>query len=179
MKQYLELFRVFCKVSLFTLGGGLAMLPFVEREVTEKRRWLSKDEFLDVFGMSQSMPGVMILNVATTVGYKIARTKGAVAAAAGTVLAPFISILLVAWFFIGVKDSPVAVKIFSGIRPAVMALITVPAITLSRAAKIRGAALLVPAAVALIIGIGRVHPAYVILAGSVIAFIRVLGARTS
>jgi len=146
--------------------------------VTEKRQWLSKDEFLDVFGMSQSMPGVMILNVATTVGYKIARTRGAMAAAAGTVFAPFISILLVAWFFIGIKDSPVTVKIFSGIRPAVMALVTVPVITLSRAAKIRGAVFLVPAAVAFIIGIGRVHPGYVILAGVAIAFIRVLGART-
>ncbi|MFA5100449.1 MAG: chromate transporter [Candidatus Omnitrophota bacterium] len=168
MKKYLDLFLVFFKVSLFTIGGGLAMLPFIEREVTEKNNWIPKDEFLDIFGISQSMPGVMILNVSTTIGFKIAGGRGAVSAALGTALAPFLCILMVAWFFLGIKDNPEVAKIFAGVRPAVMALVVIPVITLSRAAKIQGAVVLVPFAVAFAIGVLSIHPAYVILAGVVI-----------
>lgn len=177
MKVYFDLFWVFCKISLFTVGGGLAMLPLVEREVTDTRRWLDKEEFLDIFGISQSMPGVMILNVATTVGYKMCGVRGALAAAAGTVCAPFFVILLAAWFFLDMKGEPVVMKIFAGIRPAVMALVTIPVITLSRAARIQGIVVLVPAAVVFVIGVLRIHPAYVIFAGAGIMAVRILCRR--
>jgi chromate transporter len=172
MRKYLELFLVFCEVSLFTLGGGLAMLPLVEKEVTGKRQWLSKEEFLDIIGISQSMPGVMILNVATTVGYKVSGARGALAASLGTVVPPFASIIFIAWFFINIKDSPVVSKIFAGIRPAVMALVMIPVITLSRAAKIQGAVVAIPVAVVLAIGLLRINPAYVILSGLLVMIVR-------
>jgi chromate transporter len=176
MKKYFDLFLTFSVVSLFTLGGGLAMLPLLEREIIGKKQWLAKEEFLDIIGISQSMPGVMILNVATTVGYKIAGARGACAAAVGIVIPPFVSILVVAWFFLGVKDNPAVAKIFAGIRPAVMALVTIPVISLSRAAKIRGSVIVVPIAVALAIGALRINPAYVVLFGllvmAVIFFLR-------
>lgn len=179
MKKYLDLFFVFAKVSFFTLGGGLAMLPLVEREVTQKHGWLTREEFLDILGISQSMPGIMILNVATTVGYKILRIRGAVCAALATILAPFVSILTIAWFFAGIKDDPDVIKVFYGIRPAVMALVLIPVISLSRAANIRGPAVFVSVAVTLAIGVLRIHPAYVILAGILAAVMRIFLQRNA
>ncbi len=142
MSIYWELFKVFFNVSCFTLGGGLAMLPLIEDAVVEKRKWVTKEEFLDVFGISVSMPGVMILNVATNVGYKVKNIGGAIVAGLGTILPPFLSIVLVGWFFIYIKDNPVAHKIFAGIRPAVIALLVYTIWKLFRSVKFKTMTLL-------------------------------------
>jgi chromate transporter len=163
MKKCLELFFLFFRVSLFTLGGGLAMLPLVEREITENKKWLDKEEFLDIVGISQSMPGVMILNVATTVGYKISRLMGSVFACLGAILPPFISIVFVGWFFIKIKDSPIVERIFSGVRPAVIALVAIPVINLSRAAKINMKTFFIPLGVILAMLLFDIHPVSVIV----------------
>lgn len=173
MRKCLDLFFIFCRVSLFTLGGGLAMLPLIEKEITEGRKWLDKEEFLDVVGISQSMPGVMILNVATTVGYKIAGVKGAIWAAFGTVVPPFLSIVCVAWFFLKIKDSSVVTKIFAGIRPAVIALVAIPVVNLSKAAGINRVTFLIPIIVVLLLVVLNLNPVDVILIGIGINVLRV------
>ena len=150
------------------------MLPLVEREITEGRKWLDKEEFLDVVGISQSMPGVMILNVATTVGYKIAGIKGAIWASLGAVVPPFLSIVCVAWFFLKIKDAPLVTRIFSGIRPAVIALIAIPVVNLSKAAKINRATFIVPIIVILLLLILNLNPVEVILAGIAFNVLRII-----
>jgi len=139
------------------------MLPLIEREITETKKWIDKEEFLDIVGISQSMPGVMILNVATTVGYKISGLSGAVFACLGAILPPFISIVLAGWFFIKAKDSLAVKKIFSGVRPAVIALIAIAAFNLSKAAKINKLTFFVLSSVILAIVLLNVNPLYVIL----------------
>jgi len=173
MKRLTELFLVFARISAFTLGGGLAMLPLVEREITEKRRWLDKQEFLDVLVVANSMPGVMILNVATTVGYKTAGLPGAACAAAGTVLPPFAAIIAIAWFMFGMQGNAVVNRVFSGLRPAIIALIIVPVISLSRAARLKsGLAISGLVVIALLAGVSPVPIIFAALAvAAVFAFI--------
>lgn len=164
-----ELFLIFCRISLGTIGGGLAMLPWVEQELVARRKWIGREEFLDIFGIAQSMPGVMIVNVATTVGYRIAGATGALAAFAGTVLPPFATILAIAGYFLAVRESSLAQRLFGGIRPAVIALVVIPVISLSRALSRDWYSLAVPALTALAVVGGHVHPAHVILAGCALA----------
>jgi chromate transporter len=179
MKKCLDLFLIFCRASLFTLGGGLAMLPLIEREISEKRNWVEKEELLDIFGIAQSMPGVIILNVATCVGYKIAGILGAISAAVATVIPPFATIVCVAVFFLQIKDNPIVEKIFAGIRPAVIALIAIPVVNLSRAANINRITFIIPLSVIAAVVFLRLHPAYVVLIGIGINILYVLAKAKS
>lgn len=150
------------------------MLPLIETEISEKRKWVDKEELLDIFGISQSMPGVIILNVATTVGYKIAGIRGAISAALATVIPPFTAIIFVALFFLKIKDSLIVERIFSGIRPAVIALIAITVVNLSREANINRLTLIIPVAVVAFVSWLRLHPVYVILVGIGINILHVL-----
>lgn len=124
----LDLFFIFLKIGAFTLGGGYAMLGMVERIVVEKRHWIDEDEFSNMIAIVQTIPGVFAVNTALYVGYKLKGIKGATAAALGAVLPSFFIILIIASFFVEIKDNDVAARIFRGIRPCVVALILAPAV---------------------------------------------------
>ncbi len=159
-----QLFGSFLKIGLFTLGGGYAMLPLIEREVIERRRWVARDKFLELLTLAQSAPGPVSLNVAVFVGYRMRSYRGAVAAVAGVVIPSFVIILLIAMFFSDVKDNHVVEAIFKGIRPAVVALIAAPVIGLARGMGLyrAGLAVLVAAAVWRL----GVSPMWLIIAGA-------------
>ena len=127
-----ELFLSFSKIGAFTFGGGYAMIPLIQREVIDNKGWVGRDEFLDLLTLAQSAPGPISLNTSVFVGYKRAGYAGAVAALLGIVVPPFIVILLVALFFAGLRDNAVVDAAFKGMRPAVVALIVVPVISLAR-----------------------------------------------
>lgn len=128
-----ELFRSFFKIGMFTFGGGYAMVPLIEAEVIERRRWLAQDEFLDLLTLAQSSPGPIAINTSVFIGYKVRGLKGAVAASLGATLPSFLIILIVAIFFAGIRHNPVIDAAFKGMRPAVVALIVVPVFSLARA----------------------------------------------
>ncbi len=163
MRTCLRLFLTFFKVSMFTLGGGLAMLPLIQREVVERRKWIGRKEFLDIIAISNSFPGSIVVNVATPIGYKLTGRLGALFAAMGAVLPPFAAIVLVASLFLSVKDNPTVAAMFKGIRPCVVALISIAIIQLSRAAKIDKRTVLIPLGVILVVVVLRIHPLYVVL----------------
>ena len=94
MKMYLVLFWIFAKIGTFTLGGGYAMLPLIEREIVDNKKWIDRPEFLDLVAIAQSAPGILAVNMAIFVGYKIKGTLGSVVATLGAVLPSFIIILL-------------------------------------------------------------------------------------
>lgn len=131
-REVLRLFGSFFKIGCFTFGGGYAMIPLIEREVIDRRRWIDRREFLDLLTLAQSAPGPISLNTSVFVGYKTAGYGGAVAALTGIVVPPFMIILLIAMFFAGMRDNPVVEAAFKGMRPAVVALIVVPVISLAR-----------------------------------------------
>ena len=126
------IFASFFKIGAFTFGGGYAMIPLIEREVIDRRAWVARQEFLDLLTLAQSVPGPISLNTAVFVGYRMRGLRGAAAALAGTVLPSFVIILLIALFFADVRQNPVVDAAFKGMRPAVVALIIGPVVSLAR-----------------------------------------------
>ncbi|HKM31157.1 MAG: chromate transporter [Bacteroidales bacterium] len=164
MNMYWELFSVFFRVGAFTIGGGLAMLPVVEREVVDRKKWITKEDFTDLIAVTQTLPGVLAVNMAVAVGYRIKGVKGSLISVLGAVLAPFFSILVIAMFFQTFRENPVVERIFMGMRPVVVALITVPVITTMRSIGPRLSSGLIAAAAALLIWLFGVSPIWIILA---------------
>ena len=96
MNIYFAAFLSFFKIGTFTIGGGYAMIPLIEKEVVEVKRWLTKEDFLDIIALSQSLPGILAINVAIFVGYRLKGTRGSLVTALGTALPSFLIILLIA-----------------------------------------------------------------------------------
>ena len=166
-----EAFTTFFKIGIFTLGGGYAMIPLIEEEVVNKKQWVSKDEMLDLIAIAQSCPGVFAINIATFIGYKLRKTRGAVCTTLGTALPSFLIILAIAMFFSQFKDNPVVAAIFRGIRPAVVALIAVPTFNMARRAKIGWANCWIPIVSALAIWALGVSPIYIILIAGIAGYV--------
>ncbi len=150
---YLKLFITFFKIGLFTFGGGWAMISIIEKEIVDKHKWLSREDFLDLLAVAQSLPGILAVNISVAVGDKLQRTRGSLCAALGTILPSFFIILAIAIFLTPdlIKNNETVNKIFMGIRPAVVALIIAPVITSARAAKISWKTITIPIVVALLI----------------------------
>ena len=168
MNIYLQLFSSFAKIGAFTIGGGYAMIPFIQREVVERKKWLDKEEFLDVLAISQSAPGILIINISIFIGEKMRGVKGSIVSALGSALPSFIMILVIAYFFENYKDNEIVARIFQGIRPAVVALIAVPLITLSKAANLNIYTSFIPIITVLLIVLLGISPIWIILSGALL-----------
>lgn len=136
MTRLFEIFLVFFKIGMFTIGGGYAMLPIIQKEVVEAKGWMADEEFLDAISLTNSLPGPLATNSATFVGYRVAGVPGAVSAVLGAATPSVIIILLIAMVFQNIMDYPVVGYIFDGVRPAVVALILYAVVKLARSAKI-------------------------------------------
>ncbi|WP_027449056.1 chromate transporter [Xylanibacter brevis] len=167
MNIYLESFKTFFKIGIFTLGGGYTMIPLIEEEVVNKKQWVSKEEFLDIIAIAQSCPGVFAINTSIFIGYKLSKLRGAIATALGTALPSFLIILGIAMFFHEFQDNPIVASIFRGIRPAVVALIAVPTFNLAKSAHVSWANCWIPIGGALLIWLLGVSPIFIILAAAI------------
>ena len=168
---YLKAFASFFKIGLFTIGGGYAMVPLIEEEVVNKKKWISQEEFIDLLAISQSVPGVFAVNFSIFIGYKLRRFPGALALSLGTILPSFFIILAIALFFQQFKEYEAVEKIFKGIRPAVVALIVVPVITTAKSAHINLRTVIIPIAVTLAISLLGFSPVYCIILGALGGYI--------
>ncbi len=150
---YSQLFISFLRIGAFTFGGGWAMISLMEREVVENRKWISREEFLDLLAVAQSLPGILAVNISVAVGDKLRGMKGSTAAALGTIMPSFLIILAIAIFLTPdlIQHNPVINAIFRGIRPAVVALIVAPVITTAKASHIGWKTVWIPIVVALLI----------------------------
>ena len=117
-------------MGAFTIGGGYAMLPLIEDEMT-RRGWISKEDIQDIIVLAQSAPGILAVNMAIFTGHKIKGFKGSVVSAIGAVL-PSLVIILIAMFFTEFKDNDIVRRIFQAVRPAAVALILVPAVRMAQ-----------------------------------------------
>lgn len=131
------------------------MISIIEREIVDKYNWIERDEFLDLLAVAQSLPGILAVNIATTVGDRLHGIKGSALAALGSILPSFLIILAIAIFLTPdtIKNNHVLSAIFMGIRPAVVALIVAPVISSAKAAKIGWKTVWIPLIVALMISI--------------------------
>lgn len=156
MNIYLQLFFTFFKIGAFTFGGGWAMISIIEKEIVDKHKWISREDFIDQLAVAQSLPGILAVNISVAVGDKLRSTRGSVAAALGTIMPSFLIILAIAIFLTPdlIKNNQHISAIFRGIRPAVVALIIAPVISSAKAAKITWRTAMIPISVALLIWSG-------------------------
>ena len=123
MKEYMELFMAFARVGVLTFGGGYAMLPILQREVAEKKNWVTEEELMDYYAIGQCTPGVIAVNTATFVGQKRKGIPGGVIATLGVVFPSLIIISVIAAFISNFSDMAVVQNAFAGIRACVCVLI--------------------------------------------------------
>jgi len=123
MKNLWELAIIFLKIGCFMFGGGAAMLPLLQRELVDRKHWLSEEKLVDFYSIGQSTPGIIAVNVATFTGYYREGIKGAIIATLALVTAPIIVILSLAHILALYTDNIYVIKAFSGIRIVVVALI--------------------------------------------------------
>ncbi len=134
LKSLWDLFSVFFKIGLCTFGGGIAMLPLLERELSEKRGWTTSNELLDYFALGQATPGIIAVNVATFVGYKRAGIAGGVIATLGMVFPSIVIITVIAKFISNFSEIVWVQKALRGINVAVAAILTMAVYNFSKKA---------------------------------------------
>ena len=132
MKKLIELFISIFKIGAFTFGGGYAMIPLIEEEVVNNKGWLSKEEFVDILIVAQSLPGALAVNTSIFLGYKISGILGAITTLIAVILPSFFIILIIAIFFMQFRNNYYINAAFQGITAAVPMLVLVGAISLSR-----------------------------------------------
>jgi chromate transporter len=167
MTIYRQLFGIFFKIGTFTIGGGYAMIPVIENEIVTKRQWVPKEDFLDLLAVAQSAPGILAVNMAVFVGFKLRGVRGSIVTALGTVLPSFLIILAIAVFFHHFKDNTTIERIFKGIRPATVALIAYPVFSMAKTAKINRYTIWIPVVSAWLIARLGVSPVWIIMAAGV------------
>lgn len=147
------------------------MIPIIQTEVVEKRKWIDQEQFLDLIAIAQSCPGVFAINISVFIGYKLRKLRGALCTALGTALPSFLIILLIAMFFHRFMEVGWIAAMFRGIRPAVVALIAVPTFNLAKSARIRLSSCWIPIISALLIWKLGVNPIFIIIAAGLAGYV--------
>ena len=124
LKDLFTIYFAFFKVGAFTFGGGLAMMPMLQKELIEKKQWLTEEELIDYYAVGQSTPGIIAVNVATFVGYKRAGILGGIFGTLGIISPSLIIIMILANLINSISDYPIVQKALTGINVAVAALLT-------------------------------------------------------
>lgn len=123
MSELFDLFKTFCRIGGLTFGGGYAMLPMLEKEVVENRKWVTSEELLDYYAVGQTTPGIIGVNTATFIGYKVKGIMGALFATIGVVFPSLVIIMIIATSLQSFSKYEVVQNAFSGIRVVVAVLI--------------------------------------------------------
>lgn len=126
------MFWSFFKLGLFTIGGGMAMIPLIQEIAVEKRGWLTEEECIDCIAVSQSLPGVVAINMATYIGYHLKKLPGSIVVTVGVNLPSYIIIILVVELLNGIGDSPYVLGALVGIKAAATGLIAFSAYRVGR-----------------------------------------------
>ena len=171
MNIYTNLFITFAKIGGFTLGGGYAMVPVMEKEIVDKKQWLSKEEFMDILVVAQSTPGLFAIDMASHIGYKFKGITGGIVSALAVAAPSIVAILLIAIFFQSFKSNPYVEKFFMGVRPCVVALILAPCFTMAKSAKLNRHNFWIPLVCALLICAFGISPIWCIIGAALLGLI--------
>lgn len=170
-KELSEIFVTFFKIGAFTIGGGYAMLPLIEKEVVDNKKWVKEEEIVDIFAIVQSVPGVIAINTSMFVGYKKAKLKGAISAALGVILPSFLMILAIYYALSGIKDNIYLQKAFEGIRAGVTALIFLTAIKLTKKTITSYISAIIAILTFILMVFFEMHAMLLIVAGGIVGYI--------
>lgn len=167
LKSFWRLFAAFFKIGIMTFGGGYAMLPMLEREIVEKHGWTTREELLDYFAIGQCTPGIIAVNTATFIGYKLKKIPGGVVATVGVITPSVIIISVIAALLSGFGDNVWVTKAFVGIRVAVGALITSSVIKLVKSSVKNVLHILLAVAAFVVVAVFGQNPVWAVLAAAV------------
>lgn len=167
MKKNLEMFWSFFKIGAFTFGGGYAMIPLIEDEVVKRRGWITKEEFMDILVVSQSLPGAISVNCSTFLGYRIGGILGAIMALLAVILPAFLIVLVLVAYFMQFRDNKYVSMAFKGIAAAVPMLVLFGAVSLSKGLKrnLRTGITIIVALIALLVF--KLHPVLVVVLAAI------------
>ena len=163
MSVLVELFIVFFKLGAFTIGGGIAMLPLLQNTLINEKEWFTKEEFVDIVAVCQSLPGVVAINMATYVGYKKKGLIGSVVSTLGVTIPSFVLILIIANGITALGDNGAVMGAMAGLRAAALGMVVVAVIQLAPAAIKSKWAILAAASSFVLIAVFNINTAYVIL----------------
>lgn len=130
MTVYLQLLWSFFQIGLFSIGGGYAAMPLIQRQVVELHGWLTMTQFADIMTIAEMTPGPIAINSATFVGMQIAGVSGAIVATLGCILPSCVIVTALAWLYSRWKELPVVQGVLKGVRPAVVAMIAAAGLSL-------------------------------------------------
>ena len=134
--RLLVLFLTFMKIGALTFGGGYAMIPIIEEEVTKKRKWISEMEILDVIAISETTPGPIAVNTATYVGYKVSGVLGSIFATLGLAIPSFVIIFVISFFYKDFMQWKVIAAMFKGLKVGVILLLVSALFKLKKGVKV-------------------------------------------
>lgn len=160
-----KMFLTFFKIGAFTFGGGYAMIPIIQEEVVEKKKWIDENEFMDAIALAQASPGPVAVNTSVYCGHKLKGFPGAIACTLGTILPSFITILVIAIFFYQFRSNPIIDKVFMGIRPAIVALILSAVYKMWKKSNFGYTKLIVAFVAMLIVVFVDISPIWIVIAG--------------
>lgn len=133
-KQLLEIYISFFKLGCFSFGGGYSMIPLIEHEVVENKKWVDKEKIVDIFAVSESLPGAIALNSSAFVGYSVARIPGSLIALLGNMTPSVLIILTLSILFEQISSYPVVQSAFRGVYPTIVGLILYAAYKIGKTA---------------------------------------------
>ena len=134
--RLLVLFLTFMKIGAFTFGGGYAMVPIIEEEVTKKRKWISEMEILDILAISETTPGPIAVNTATYVGYKVGGILGSIFATLGLAIPSFVIIFVISFFYKDFMEWKAIAAMFKGLKVGVILLLINAIFKLKKGVKV-------------------------------------------
>lgn len=170
-RQFFILFATFFKIGAFTIGGGYAMLPIIEREFVTRRKWVTSSEMVDIIAIVQSLPGVIAFNTSMFVGYRTCGVLGSVAAALGMMAPSLIIITGFSYIYVSVADNVHVQAAFSGIRSGVTALIGIAGFKLARKVVTSPFAAILAALSFIAVGLFDLHAALAVLLAATLGVI--------
>ncbi len=177
MNDYIDLFWTFCRIGGLTFGGGYAMLPMLQKEVVETKKWATEEEVMDYYAVGQCTPGVIAVNTATFIGYKHHGILGAIVATAGVVFPSLVIIMILAAFLQTFAEFAIVQHAFNGIRVTVCVLVLNAVIKLWKGSVIDKVCLSI-VILTIIIGvlgslglIINISPVFIVIAAAIVGLI--------
>lgn len=176
--EFLQLFLSFAKIGVLTFGGGMAMLPMLQRELVDNKKWVTEEEILDYYAIGQCTPGVIAVNTATFVGRKRRGIAGGIAATLGVVFPSLVIICIIAAFLTNFADLPAVKNAFSAIRICVCVLILNSVIKLAKKTVLDAPAGIIFAGVTLAATFLKLSPIIYVLISAVLGIaVKSLGVK--
>lgn len=171
MNELLDLFLTFCRIGGLTFGGGYAMLPLIQEEVVNKRKWATEEEVLDYYAVGQCTPGIIAVNTATFIGYKNKGISGAVAATTGVVFPSLIIIMIIAAFIKNFASLEIVQHGFAGIRVAVAVLIVNAIVKLWKSGIKDATGIIIFIVTFLLSVIFKISPVFVVIGATIVGIV--------